>query len=94
MLAHKVDGENPASYSYLLLAAWKLKRWAEDWNPLPPKTATTSGLNVMHSQLTGNLFPSDKLKGNHTFTAWAMTIGNDEAGKDPAVKPDGEGETM
>ena len=36
MLAHKVDGEHPASYSDLLLATQKLERWGEAWDPLPP----------------------------------------------------------
>ena len=38
MLAHKVDGKHPASYPNLLLAAWKLERWAEVRDPLLPKT--------------------------------------------------------
>ena len=29
MLPHKVDGEHPAGYSDLLVAAWKLERWKE-----------------------------------------------------------------
>ena len=37
MLAHKVDGKNPAGYSDLLLAMWKLERRAEAMDPLPPK---------------------------------------------------------
>ena len=48
----------------------------------------------MHSQTTGDLLPSHKLKGNCTFVTQAMTIGNDEAEKDPAANPDGEGETV
>ena len=67
MLAHKVDGENPAGYSHLLLATYKLER-EEARDPLSPKRAVTSGSNVIHSQTLGNLFPSCKLRGNHTFT--------------------------
>ena len=37
MLAHMVDGENPVTYSELLLAAQKLERWAEARDPLCPK---------------------------------------------------------
>ena len=37
ILAHKVDGENPVTYSKLLLAAQKLERWAEARDPLVPK---------------------------------------------------------
>ena len=85
MLAHKLDGEHPASYSDLLLATQKLERWAEARDPLPPKTATTSGPNMTHSQMAGNLFPSCKLKGSCTLMAQAMTIGNDKAGKDSGV---------
>ena len=43
--------------------------------------------------MTGNLFPSHKLKGNHTFAGQAMTVGNDEARKVPAVNPNRERET-
>ena len=68
MLAYKVDGENPDDYSDLLLATQKLERRAETRNPLPPKTAVTSGLNMICSQTLGNLFPLHKLKSHHTFT--------------------------
>ena len=37
MLAHKVDGEHPASYSNLHLAAQKLERWAEAHRPFTIK---------------------------------------------------------
>ena len=57
-----------ASYSNLHLATQKLKRWAEVTDPLPPKMAATNGLNMMHSQMPGNLFPLHKLKGNCNFT--------------------------
>ena len=63
MLAHKVDGEHPTSYSFsynLLLAAQKLERWAEARDPLLPKITTTGGSNVTHSQTPRNLFPSRK----------------------------------
>ena len=73
MLAYKGDGEHLASYSDLLLATWKLERWAEARYPLPPKTAATSGSNMTHSQMPGNLFPLHKLD-NHTFATWAMII--------------------
>ena len=68
MVAHKVDGEHPVGYSDLLLAAQKLERWEEARDSLLPKTTTTGALNVTHSQTPGNLFPSQKLKGNYTFT--------------------------
>ena len=40
MLAHKVNGENPFTYSELLLAAQKLERWVEARDPLLPNTTT------------------------------------------------------
>ena len=69
MLAHNVNGENPVTYSELLLAAQKLEKWVEARDPLLPKTTTAGSSNVTHSHSQGNLFPSRKLKGNHTFTA-------------------------
>ena len=78
MLAHKIDGKNPGGYSDLLLAARKLERRTEPRDPLPLKTAVTSVSNVTCSQTSGNLFPSHKLKGNLTFTTWAVTIGSNE----------------
>ena len=60
---------------------------------MPPKTAVTSGLNVIHSQISGTLFPLCKLKGNHTFTVWAATIGNDEGEADSSARQGGEWET-
>ena len=69
MLAHKVNGEDPVTYSKLLLAAQKLERWAEARDPLLPKNTTAESSNIPHSHSQGNLFPSRKLKGNCTFTA-------------------------
>ena len=51
MLAHKVDGEHPASYSDLPLAVQKLERRAEARDPLPPKAAATNGSTTTHSQM-------------------------------------------
>ena len=39
MLAHKVDGENPAGYSDLPVATWKLEKRMKSRDPLPQKTA-------------------------------------------------------
>ena len=47
----------------------------------------------MHSQMQENLFPSCQLKGNCTFAAQAVTIGNDAAEEDPVVEEEGEEET-
>ena len=74
MFAHKVDGEHPTGYPDLLLAAQKLKRQAEARDPLLPKTTTTGASNVTHSQTPGDLFLSQKLKGNLTFTAQSATV--------------------
>ena len=63
MLADKVDGKHPASYSTLLLAVWKLERQAEARDSLLPKTTTTGGSNVIQPQVSGNLFLSRKLEG-------------------------------
>ena len=90
MLAHKVDGKHPASYSDLLLVAQKLEIWAEARDHLLPKTTTTGGSNVMQPQALGNLFPSRKLKGNHTFTAWSATVGSIRTEWDSNVKLEGE----
>ena len=43
MLAQKVDGKNPVTYSELLLAAWKLERWVEARDPLLPKPLLLKG---------------------------------------------------
>ena len=91
MLAHKVDGEHPTSYSNLLLAAQKLERWAEARDPLLLKTTAAGRLNFTHSQTLGNLFPSQKLQGNHTFTAQFATVENNTTKEDLGAKPEGEG---
>ena len=90
MLTYKVDGEHPASYSDMLLAAQKLKRLAEARDPLLPKTTTTGELNITHSQTPGNSFPSQKLKGNHTFTTQSATVKSNKAEEDSGMKPEGE----
>ena len=74
MLTHKVDGDHPTSYSDLLLAAQKLGRQNEARHPLLLKTTTPGVLNVTHSQAPENLFPSQKLKGNQTFTPQSATV--------------------
>ena len=69
MLAHKVDGKHPTSYSELLLVVQKLERWAEARDLLLPKPTTVGGANVTWPQALGNLFPSRKLKVSHSCMA-------------------------
>ena len=92
MLAHKVDGEHSTSYSDLFLAACNLEILAEARYPLFLKTITTGGSNITHSQTSGNLLPSQNLKGNHTFTAGSATVENNDAKEDSGKKPEGEEE--
>ena len=86
MLAHEVNDENPITYSELLLAAQKLERWAE------PKTTNAGSLNVTHSHSQGNLFPSRRLNGNHTFTAQSAVVEDYETEEDSGPKPSEEKE--
>ena len=88
MLAHKVDGENTVTYSKLLLAPQKLERLAEARDPLLPKTTTTGGSNITLSHSQGNLFPSRKLEGSHTFTAWSTVVEDCDTEEDSGPKPD------
>ena len=92
MLAHKVDDGHPTGYSHLLLADRKLERRAEARDPLLPKIATTGGSNVTHSQTSGNLIPSKKLKGSHTFTAWSAMVESNKAAEDSVIKAEDEEE--
>ena len=92
MLAHKVNGESPVTYSQLLLATQKLERWAEARDPLPPKTTTAGSLKVICSQWQGNLFPSKELKGNCTLTAQSAAVEDLEMEEDSGPKPDEEKE--
>ena len=92
MLAHKVDDENPVTYSELFLAALKLERQTEARDPLLPKTTTTSGSHITHSHSQGYLFPSRKLKGSHTFTAQSAGVEDFEAEEDSDPRPDMEKE--
>ena len=92
MLAHKVGGEHPTSYSNLLLAAWKMERWAEARDPLLPKTTTMRGSNVTWPQTSGNLFPTRKLQGNCTFKAQSAIMESIGTEEEPSVKPEGEEE--
>ena len=86
MLAHKVNGEHPARYSNLLLAAWKLERQAEARDPLLLKTILTGGMNITCSQTSGNLFPSWKLKGSHTFTNLSATVESNGVAESSGMK--------
>ena len=90
MLSHKVNGENPVTYSKLLLASQKLERWAEARDPLLLKTTTAGSSNVTHSFSQGNLFPSRKVKGSHTFTTQSAAVGDQETEEDSDPKPDRE----
>ena len=87
MLAHKVDGENPVTYSELLLAAWKRERQEETRDPLLPKTTTAESSKAIHSHSQGNLFSSRNLKGNCTFTGWSAVVEDCEMGEDSGPKP-------
>ena len=90
MLANKVDGEHPARYTDLLLAAQKLERLAEARDPLLPTTITSGGSNVTHSQTPGNLFPSWKLKDSQTFTTQSPMVESNEAAEDSIMKAEEE----
>ena len=87
-----MDDEHSANYSDLFLAAQKLERWAEARDPLLLKTTTTGGSNVSQPQALGNLFPSRKLQGNHTFTAQSTILESIAAEEDSSVKPEEEEE--
>ena len=50
------------------------------------------GLNVIWPQTLGNLFPSRKLGGNHTFTASATIVESTGVEENLSVKPEGEEE--
>ena len=56
MLAHKVNGKIPATFSDLLLAVRKLERWEEARDPLLLETITTGGWNVTQSLRSANCF--------------------------------------
>ena len=86
MLAHKVDGEHTVRYSNLLLAAQKVEWWAETRDPLLPKTSSTVGLNITHSQTSGNLFLSQKVKGSHNFNARSATLESNGVTEDSDTK--------
>ena len=92
MLAYKVDGEHPASYSDLLLAAQKLKRQAEAGDPLLLKPTMTEETNFTQPQASGNLFPSKKLKGNHSFMAQSTIVKNVGSKRDSIAGPEREEE--
>ena len=77
----------PPASSDLLLAAWKLERQNEARAPLIPKSTPTGGSNVTHSQTPVNLFLSQQLKGNQTFTAQLATVEGNEVGEDLDAKP-------
>ena len=53
----------------------------------------TSVSNMTHSQTSGNLFPSHKLKGNHTFTTQDVTVGSNEVERNSGAKQEGNAET-
>ena len=58
----------------------------------PPKDSCNQWIECDTFSDPRNLFPSHKLKGNHTFTTGAATIGNDEGEADSCVRQEGEGE--
>ena len=72
--------------------AQKLERWAEARDFLLLKTIITGGSNVTWPQALGNLFPSRKLKGNHTFLAQSTIVESIGTEGDFSVKSDREEE--
>ena len=60
--------------------------------PLVLKTTTNGSSNITHSHSHGNLFPSRKLKGNHTFTTQSAAVEDCETEVDSSPKPNGEKE--
>ena len=92
MLAHKVDGKNPVTYTDLLLDAPKAGKMARSQRSSAPKNATAGSSNITHSHPQGNLFPSRKLKGSCTFTVWSVVVEDHETKEDSCPKADGEKE--
>ena len=76
----------------LLLVAQNWEIYAGARDPLLPKTTATGESNVTWPQTSGNLFPSRKLKGNHTFTAQSTIVKSTRAEEGLSVKPEGEEE--
>ena len=64
MLAHKVYGKHPASYSNFLLAVQKLERQTEPRDPLLSKTTKIGGTNVIQPQTSGNLISHSAISFN------------------------------
>ena len=87
-----VDDDHPAGCSSLLLTAWKLARWVEARDPLFPKVTPMEGSNITHSQILGNLCPSWKLKGSHTFTARSAMVESNRVAEDLGTKEEETGE--
>ena len=63
ILAHKVNSENPVTYSKLLLAAQKLKDRQKPEIICSKKTTTAGSLNITHSPLTGKSISIKEVEG-------------------------------
>ena len=47
-----------------------------------PENHPSGGSNIAHSHTSGNLFPSQKLKGSHTFTARSVMVESNRVPED------------
>ena len=92
MLAHAVDGEYPSSYSDLLLATWKLERWAEAREPLLPKKLQLMDQLQCILRFQVINFPHASWRATALSTI-KVSIGNVMAEEDPHEEPEGEEET-
>ena len=92
MLAHNIDGEHPTRYSDMLLVAPEVGKMGRS-----QRSSTAEehhNWRIKHNTFsdTREFFPSQKLKGSHTFTTQSNTVESNEAEEDLGVKPEEEEE--
>ena len=86
MLAHKVYGEHPAWYSWPAPSSLKVGKMGRSQRSSTPEDHYNWRIKCNLFSDIGELVPSQKLKGSHTFTAWSATVESNEAAEDSGMK--------
>ena len=69
------------------------RSWKDGWKLEILCSQNLRSLNITHSHSQGNLFPSRKLKGSHTFTTQSTVVEDLETEEGSGPKLNGEKET-
>ena len=90
MMALKVNGEHPGSYSWLAPCSLEVVEMGRSQRSPAPKDYHNWRIKCYPASDIGELVPSRKLKGSHTFMAQSAIVESIRPEENLSIKPEGE----